>query len=249
MARESAPGPGAGGGWAARDRSGGSALAPSALPGSGPPVARRGRAGRGSGCLWRERRLVVRPGDLRSFPPVGVAWDGYPGGLGGAEYGALPTFLQVVRRRLGGSSRRRAQSPFVRRNKERHCVFLYGGDTHRRAWVLPGTGVVVPGVQEGEVAHPFRRNGAFASVKTGGGGSGMVVCLILPHIPRISWIHGFAIACSVVMSTVSHLLCRCCWPQSLFGASDCPPELEIVKHILMLLGLQRISALTSWRSS
>lgn len=59
----------------------------------------------------------------------------------------------------------------------------------------------------------------------------MVLCLILFHIPRLSCIHGFAIACSVVMSTVSHLLCLCCWPQTLFGASDCPPELEIVKHI------------------
>lgn len=111
---------------------------------------------------------MVRPGDLRSFPPAGAAWDGYPGGLGGAEYGALPTFLQVARRRLGGSSRRRAQSPFVRRNKERHCVFLYGGDTYLGAWVPPGSGVVVPRVQEGEVAHPFRRNGTFASIKTGG---------------------------------------------------------------------------------
>lgn len=46
--------------------------------------------------------------------------------------------------------------------------FLYGGETHRGAWLLPGTGVVGPGVQEGEVAHPFRRNAAFASVKTGG---------------------------------------------------------------------------------
>lgn len=46
--------------------------------------------------------------------------------------------------------------------------FLSGGDTHRGAWVLPGTGVVVSGGQEGEVAHPLRRNGAFASDKTGG---------------------------------------------------------------------------------
>lgn len=166
-ARESAPGPGAGGGWAARDRSGGSVLAPSTPPGSGPPVARRGRAGRGSGCLWRERRLVVRPGDLRSFPPAGVAWDGYPGGLGGAEYGALPT-LQVVRRRLGGSSRRRAQSPFVRRNKERHCVFLYGGDTHRGAWVLSRDWRGGPRGTGGGGGAPFGRIGAFASVKTGG---------------------------------------------------------------------------------
>lgn len=166
-ARESAPGPGAGGGWAARDRSGGSALAPSALPGSGPPVARRGRAGRGSGCLWRERRLVVSAGRPPKLPPAGVAWDGYPGGLGGAEYGALPT-LQVARRRLGGSSRRRAQSPFVRRNKERHCVFPL-----RRRYPPRGLGSSWdwrggPRGTGGEVAYPFRRNGAFASDKTGG---------------------------------------------------------------------------------
>lgn len=58
--------------------------------------------------------------------------------------------------------------------------FLSGGDTHRGAWVLLGTGVVVPGGQAGEVAHPFRRNGAFASDKTRG--PGVVLCLIfLPH--------------------------------------------------------------------
>lgn len=106
-------------------------------------------------------------GDLRSFPPAGVAWDGYPGGLGGAEYGALPTFLQVVRRRLGGSSRRRAQSPFVRRNKERHCVFLYGGDTHRGAWVLSRDWRGGPRGTGGGGGAPFGRIGAFAWVKTG----------------------------------------------------------------------------------
>lgn len=132
---------------------------------------------------------MARPGDLRSFPPAGVAWAASPGGLGGAEYGALPTFLQVGMRRLGGSSRRRAQSPFVRRNKERHYVFLHGGDAHRGVWVLPGPGVVVPGVGERGGGAPLGKNGTFALIKTGSG-MGMVLCLILSRIPGFRGFRG-----------------------------------------------------------
>lgn len=90
------PGPGAGGGRAARDRSRGSPLAPSALPGSGPRAARRAGPGRGSRCLLRERRLALGATEA-SLPPgrrglvTQVDW-------GTLEYGALPTFLQVRRR-------------------------------------------------------------------------------------------------------------------------------------------------------
>lgn len=95
-AGESAPGPGAGGGRAARDRSCGSPLAPSALPGSGPRAARRAGPGRGSRCLLRERRLALGATEA-SLPP---GWRGLVTQVdwGTLEYGALPTFLQVRRR-------------------------------------------------------------------------------------------------------------------------------------------------------
>lgn len=88
--------PGAGGGRAARDRSCGSPLAPSALPGSGPRAARRAGPGRGSRCLLRERRLALGATEA-SLPP---GWRGLVTQVdwGTLEYGALPTFLQVRRR-------------------------------------------------------------------------------------------------------------------------------------------------------
>lgn len=68
----------------------------------------------------------------------------------------------------GGSSRRRAQSPFVRRNKERHCVFFPSRDAARGGGsVLPVLGVVVPCVRDrGSGATPGR-NRTFATGTTG----------------------------------------------------------------------------------
>lgn len=87
-----------------------------------------------------------------------------------------------------------------------------------------GTGVVVPGVQEGEVAHPSEGSEPLPGLKQGVWDGLVLDSFPYPQAFVDSWV------CHC-MFCVSHLLCRCCWPQTLFGASDCPPELEIVKHI------------------
>lgn len=104
------------------------------------------------------------------------------------------------------------------------CFFLSGGDAHRGAWVLPGPGVVVPGVGEGGGGAPLRTE-PLPRLKRGLGWS----CAWYSPYPRLSWVQGFAIACFVVMSIASLTCCHCCWSQTWCGAPDCPPELEIVK--------------------
>lgn len=132
----------------------------------------------------------------------------------------------------GGSSRRRAQSPFVRRNKERHCVFFHGWDAAGGgASVRPVPGMEVPWVRERGSGATLGRNRTFATGRTGApDGLGHGYYTTSPDFRGLKglFLHVTLFTMQWCPSFLSPVVRRC-WSQSFYSASIwlCLSELEV----------------------
>lgn len=96
---------------------------PRPFPGLRPPAVRRGAVGAGAGAaVPGGRRGWLLGATSGAFLPLG--WRGLVTQVDRGRRGGRRNMARCPPScKLGGGSlRRRAQSPFVRRNKERHCV-------------------------------------------------------------------------------------------------------------------------------
>lgn len=96
---------------------------PRPFPGLRPPAVRRGAVGAGAGAaVSGGRRGWLLGATSGAFLPLG--WRGLVTQVDRGRRGGRRNMARCPPScKLGGGSlRRRAQSPFVRRNKERHCV-------------------------------------------------------------------------------------------------------------------------------